>query len=204
MVQDANRHVNLTALSGRSGFIRLVVDSLTAARAYDGGAHGVDVGSGAGYPGLVLAALYPEAPWTLVESVQKKARFLSEAAAALGLGRVRVVAARAEALAASQREGFGFAVARAVGSLPLVAELTVPLVAVGGAILLMRGPEGAQELHRTAPFLHRLGAGAPNLDTLDLPEEAGRRVLVGMRKIAETPPRYPRRGGALGRWAPAR
>jgi len=201
-VQAVGRTMNLTSLCGASGFVRLVVDSLTAARVYEGQSPAVDVGSGAGYPGLPLAALYPKALWWLVESVGKKARFLDAAVRELSFGNVRVRAERAEVLAGPTRERCQFAVARAVGSLAMVAELTVPLVQPGGTVLLMRGPEGRREAGATSEFLRRLGARVHRLDELDLPEGEGHRVLVVLEKVSATPAKFPRQGGQLGRLAP--
>ena len=197
-VEETGRVMNLTALKGRAGFVRLVVDSLTAARVYDGRGPAVDIGTGAGYPGLVLAALYPAARWVLVDSVGKKARFVAEAAAMLGLRQVEVRPVRAEALAAKGTERFQFAVARAAGALPVVAELALPLLAVGGAALFMRGPAAAEEVASARELLERLGGRVDRMETLELPEEQGRRTLVVVKKSAPSGPEFPRLGGRLG------
>lgn len=201
-VEAVGRTMNLTSLRGRSGFVRLVVDSLTAARIYTGQSPAVDVGSGAGYPGLPLAALYPHAVWWLVESVRKKARFVEATVEDLGFSSVRVAGERAEALTVPMRERCQFAVARAVGSLPLVAELTVPLVEAGGVVVLMRGADGRGESAAASELLARLGARVRQLDELELPEGEGRRVLVVLEKVSATPPKYPRQGSGLGRVVP--
>ena len=198
LVQEAGRVMNLTALKGRAGFVRLVVDSLTAGRVYRGEGPAVDIGTGAGYPGLVLAALYPEAPWVLVDSVGKKARFVSEVAAALGLQHVTVENVRAEALTATRAGAFRFAVARAAGALAVVSELAVPLLAVGGTALLMRGPAGERELGEAAPLIRRLGAEAERVEVLDLPGGEGRRALVVLKKREPSGQEFPRRGPRLG------
>ncbi len=201
-VEETGRVMNLTALKGRAGFVRLVVDSATAARVYDGRSPAVDIGTGAGYPGLVLAALYPASRWVLVESVGKKARFVAEAAAAVGLERVEVRPVRAEALAATEGGRFQFAVARAAGALPVVAELALPLLAVGGSALLMRGPAAVEELPAAAALLTRLGAVVDRVETLELPEGQGRRALVLLRKTAPSGTEFPRHGARLGTATP--
>lgn len=197
-VEETGRIMNLTALKGRAGFVRLVVDSATAARVYDGRGPAVDIGTGAGYPGLVLAALYPASRWVLVDSVGKKARFVAGAATALGLDQVAVRPVRAEALAATDGGRFQFAVARAAGALPVVAELALPLLAVGGTALLMRGPAAAEELPAAAALLTRLGAVVDRVETLDLPEDQGRRALVVIKKAAPSGTEFPRHGARLG------
>lgn len=198
-VEVTGRVMNLTALKGRAGFVRLVVDSLTAARVYDGWGPAVDIGTGAGYPGLVLGALYPASRWVLVESVGKKARFVAEAATALGLDHVVVRPVRAEALAATDGGRFQFAVARAAGVLPVVAELALPLLAVGGTALLMRGPAAAEELRAAAALLTRLGAVVDRVETLELPEDQGRRSLVVIKKVVPDGKGFPRHQGSSGR-----
>ena len=197
-VEDVGRRMNLTALKGRAGFVRLVVDSATAARVYDGQGPAVDIGTGAGYPGLVLAALFPSTPWVLVDSVGKKARFVAESASALGLAHVDVRPVRAEALAVHERERFQFAVARAAGALPVVAELALPLLAVGGTALFMRGPAADEELRPVSALLHRVGGVVDRVETLELPEQQGRRALVVIKKTAPSGLEFPRSGGRLG------
>ncbi|MCL8207408.1 MAG: 16S rRNA (guanine(527)-N(7))-methyltransferase RsmG [Actinomycetia bacterium] len=200
MVRAAQDRMNLTSLRGKAALYRLVVDSLSALWVYRGEEPAVDVGSGAGYPGMVLAAVFPEAEWTLVEARHKRAGFLAEAANRLGMQKVRIVAERAEELARRERGRYRFAVARAVGNLPLVAELTLPLLGVGGRLLAMRGPEGAQEVAEAQGAVAELGGRIEGQYAFELPEAEGRRVLVLIRKESPTDPRYPRRGGALGRF----
>ena len=197
-VEETGRVMNLTALKGRAGFVRLVVDSLTAARVYDGRGPAVDIGTGAGYPGLVLAALYPASRWVLVDSVGKKARFVAEAARTLGLRQVEVRAVRAEALAAHGTERFRFAVARAAGALPVVAELALPVLAIGGAALFMRGPGAAEEVASVRRLLECLGGRVDRMETLELPEAQGRRTLVVVKKTGPSGIGFPRSGGRLG------
>jgi 16S rRNA (guanine527-N7)-methyltransferase len=138
-----------------------------------------------------------------VEARAKRAEFLREAADRLGLKRVRVVAERAEVLGRSEREEYQFAVARAVGSLPLVTELTMPLLRVGGRLLAMRGPEGVREAEAAAGVVEALGGEIADHTRFELPKGHGRRVLVLVEKRRPTPTRYPRRGGALGRFPAA-
>lgn len=201
LVQEARDRMNLTSLAGEAALYRLVVDSLSALWAYRGEAPSVDIGSGAGYPGLVLAAVYPQAEWTLVEARAKRAAFLRDAVEALELRNVRVVAGRAEVLGREERERYRFAVVRAVGPLPLVMELALPLLEVGGRLLAMRGPEGTSEIVAAEGALAALGGAVTGHDAFELPRGHGRRVLLLVEKRWRTPERYPRRGGSLGRFA---
>jgi 16S rRNA (guanine527-N7)-methyltransferase len=200
-VQAANATLNLVGLRDRprDAFIRIVVDSLSGARWYQGQEPAVDIGSGAGYPGLVLASLYPHASWALVESRRKKAAFLSQV---LELGfwpGVRIAAVRAEALAQTERGRYAFATCRAVGDLAVVAELALPLLRVGGVAVAMQGPGAMDIPPRVVQFLNRLGGSVAAQDRIDLPENQGQRVLTVLEKVGVTPDTYPRRTGALGR-----
>lgn len=200
LVQSAQARMNLTALTGQEAKIRLLLDSVTALLFYQGMGSAVDVGSGAGYPGLVLAAAYPAARWVLMESVGKKARFLEEAARTLGLEQVAVWAGRAEDWVPQSGTRFQFAVARAVGSLAMVSELSLPLLELGGFFVAMRGVKGEAEAEQTSRFVEQMGGRVETVKVLDLPEQQGRRVLVAIRKVGATPEKYPRRGGGLGRF----
>lgn len=157
----------------------------------------MDVGAGGGVPGLVLAIAAPGREVVLVESVGKKAAFLTDAVRALGLaGQVRVLCERAEATGRGPlRERAGAALARALGPLATCLELTLPLVAPGGRVLLYRGPTCAEEeravAQRVAP---RLGGGEPRWVDARLPDGAARRLAV-VPKVAATSANYPRRVG---------
>ena len=157
----------------------------------------VDVGSGAGFPGLPMLILEPALRLTLVEAHRRRARFLETAAAELGLGGVEVVAARAEEAGRDPalRGRFGLAVARAVAPLPVLAEYLLPLLREGGAAAAPKGSAAARELEEAAGAIAALGgrAGEP----LALPLPPGRppqRVLI-VRREGPLPDRYPRRPG---------
>ncbi len=149
----------------------------------------VDVGSGGGMPGLPLKMARPDLDVTLVEADQRRAAFLVDAAARLGLD-ARVVVERAETVGRGPlRESFDLAVCRALASMPVLAELCLPLVRVGGRLLAMKG-----QVEEAATAIAALGGGAPVV----LPAPSGARsrgVVVSVTKIAPTPDRYPRRPG---------
>lgn len=161
-------------------------------------AHGrfVDVGCGNGVPGLVLAIARPELRITLLESVKKKCEFLQSAVEALGLRNARVERLRAEDFGrGAGRSGFDVAVTRAVGSLPVVAELSVPLLEVGGFFVAMKAAMSDQEWICGERALAILGV--PRVEVVQARpfEEATDRYLVYGRKTMETPAAYPRRAG---------
>ena len=195
-----NERIALTAIrEPRQIRIRHFLDALSCAAATGplDGQRLIDVGSGAGLPGLPLKILYPGLRLTLVDSVAKKARFLELVAAELGLGGVVVIADRAETLGqdAAHREGYDWAVARAVAELPVLAELLLPLCRVGGRVLAQKGESAADELAAASPAIAALGGGAAQLIPVRLPETEATHYLVTIDKAAPTDPRYPRRVG---------
>lgn len=152
----------------------------------------IDVGSGAGFPGLPLKLLYPQLRLTLVESVGKKATFLETVIAELGLTEVDVVAERAETLGQQPafREQFDWAVARAVAPLRVLVEYLLPLCRVGGQVLAQKGERAAEEVAEAKTAVSLLGGG--NLRLQPAPLE-GHFVLID--KLTTTPANYPRRPG---------
>jgi len=209
LLMDANTRMNLTAIRDPDeAWSRHLFDALTLIPVLAevegvGGARPrvVDIGSGGGLPGLPLAIAMGGVDFTLVDATKKKTDFLERAAEALGLGNVRVVNARAEAVGQDRgvktgagREGahrasYDAALARAVGRVAMVAELTVPLVRVGGLVVLTKGQKADEELGVARKALHMLHAS--HAGTVETP--TGR--LVVLEKTRETPKDYPRRDG---------
>ncbi|HHY46254.1 MAG TPA: 16S rRNA (guanine(527)-N(7))-methyltransferase RsmG [Firmicutes bacterium] len=195
-----NKRVNLTSiLEPRSVAIRHVVDSLTCllAAEFSEVKSCVDVGSGAGLPGLPLALHCPEVEMTLVEAVAKKASFLEHVAGLLGLANVRVIQARAEELGRenSYRETFDMAVSRGVAALPVLLEYCLPLVKVGGRFIAMKGPDVDREIYQASAALGELGGRVSGIREVELPEGMGIHTLVVVEKVGVTPGKYPRRPG---------
>lgn len=157
----------------------------------------IDVGTGAGFPGLPIKIVYPHIRLTLVESVGKKAAFCRHMVETLGLDNVEVIQERAEALGHIQmhREQYDWAVARAVAILPVLAEYLLPLVRMGGGMLAMKGELAPAEAHAAEHAARVLGGHLRRLVPIHLPGVAEERYLVVMDKIAATPKPYPRRVG---------
>lgn len=194
---EANERLNLTRITGDEELVeKHVVDALLALPHLPDAGRLVDVGSGGGVPGLVLAIARPGLEVVLVEATAKKAAFLAEAAAGLGLDRVRVVAQRAETAGRDPglRDAADAATARAVGSVALVLELTLPFLRPGGRAVLYRGPTAEVEEKTAAGVAGQLGGGEPVVHRRTLAGGAERRLLV-VPKIGPTPDRYPRRDG---------
>jgi 16S rRNA (guanine527-N7)-methyltransferase len=155
----------------------------------------IDVGSGGGLPGMVWAICRPELSVTLLDSVRKKCRALSEIAAELGLANVTVVWARCEEYALSGRERHSFAAARALAHAGVVAEYLSPLVRPGGRLAVFKGPKGAEELREPEGKWGRLGLSKPLVLPYALQGEERNYCLAVWEKIVPCPPAYPRKPG---------
>jgi 16S rRNA (guanine527-N7)-methyltransferase len=157
----------------------------------------IDVGTGAGFPGLPLKILYPNMELTLVESVGKKAMFCQHIVSVLGLEDVEVIHARAEDLGQDQnlREEYDWAVARAVAKLNVLSEYLIPLVKIGGRMLAQKGESGPAEAQSAEEAMKLLGGKMGQLVLVNLPGVAEDRYLVVVEKVAATPPQYPRKPG---------
>jgi 16S rRNA (guanine527-N7)-methyltransferase len=201
---DWNTHFNLTAIRDPQEIhVKHFLDSLTCLMAlretpFD---RLIDVGTGAGFPGIPIKIIYPKMQLTLVESVGKKAEFCRHVVNILDLKRVEVVQDRVESLGQnpSYREQYDWAVARAVAILPVLAEYLLPLVRVGRNMLAMKGESGPAEAHSAERALRVLGGHLRQLLPVALPGVAEERYLVVIDKVAATPKGYPRNVGVPAR-----
>lgn len=200
LLQHWNQELNLTTISEAQEVYELhFLDSLSVVLALDleSVTSVIDVGSGAGFPGLALAIALPSLKVTLLESIQKKARFLQTVVTELGLGqRVGVVSERAEVVGQQPelRQQHDVAVARAVARLAVLAEYCLPLVKVGGCFVAQKGPELGPELAESLPAIAALGGAVAKQQGWSLPSGAAR-TLVRIDKLQPTPLKYPRRAG---------
>lgn len=205
LLLDANRRLNLTRIIDPDEVARLhLLDSLAALPLIDTAAPDrvVDLGSGGGLPALPLALARPELQWTLVDSVSKKASVLRAFAEALGMRNVTVLAERAEALGRDprHRERHDLATARACAPLPVLAELALPLLSIGGSLLAWKGPldEDDKEIRRGRAAVGQLGGGRLRIIDTGL-SALGGHCFVTVAKQSVTPARFPRRPGEPGR-----
>jgi 16S rRNA (guanine527-N7)-methyltransferase len=195
-----NEKLNLTAIRDPEAIrTKHFLDSFSCVMAWNGNPplSLVDVGCGAGFPGLVLKILYPGMHLTLVESVGKKTKFCCSMVDALKLDGVVILNARAEQVGQDSlhRARYDWAVGRAVADLPVLAEYLLPLVRVGGSTLAMKGVGGPAEAQRAEKALAMLGGNLRQIIPITLPGVAEERCLVVIDKVKATPSAYPRRPG---------
>ncbi len=195
-----NSRINLTAIRDVEGIrTKHFLDSFTCLLAWRDRPPTslIDIGSGAGFPGIPLKILYPNLRLTLVDSVGKKVDFCRHIVQTLGLDKVELVNGRAEELgqSAAHRERYEWATARAVANLNILVEYLLPLVRVTGGILALKGESGPAEAHAAQSPARLLGGQLRQVLQLTLPGVAEERYLIIFDKIAATPPNYPRRVG---------
>lgn len=201
MLLDWNTRMNLTALTAPEDVaVKHIIDSLTAydAALFDGARTLIDVGTGAGLPGIPLAVYAPHLTVTLLDSLNKRVRFLTEVTAAMGLQNVRCIHARAEEAArtAEHRAAYDIAVSRAVARLPVLIEYTLPFVRVGGTLLALKGRAYAEEQKEARRAAEVLGGGRITARPVHLPGLDDVRAILTVTKERQTPAAYPRGGGA--------
>lgn len=199
-LMDWNSRFNLTAIRDSESIrCKHFLDSLSCALVLKDNPPNrlIDVGTGAGFPGIPLKIIYPKMSLTLVDSVGKKVEFCRHLVNRLELERVECLQSRAEELGQlpAHREQFDWAVARAVANLPTLVEYLLPLVRIGGAILAQKGENGPAEAHSAESAIRMLGGRLRQLYKVELPGVVEDRYLVVIDKIAATPPQYPRRAG---------
>ncbi len=195
-----NKQVNLTAITDPEAIeMRHFLDSLSVTRAVTltPGLRVIDVGTGAGFPGLPLRLVYPFVELTLLEATTKKTVFLQHIVNLLGLNNVQIVDARAEEAGQNpaHRERFDCVLARAVANMQVLAEYMLPLCRVGGRCVALKGESAAAEVQQAEQALRILGGRLEKIIQVELPQVTETHYLVVIEKIAATPPQYPRRPG---------
>ena len=201
---DWNTRINLTAIHNPEQIqMKHFLDSLSCLNAMQNTAYErvIDIGTGAGFPGIPLKITCPNVQLTLVESVGKKADFCRHIVQKLGLTNVQVIQERAEALGQlrDHREQYDWALARAVANMPILMEYLLPLARNGGNALAMKGSNAPAETQSAENAIRLLGGRLRRLIPVELPGIAEERYLVVVDKIASTPPGYPRRAGLPAR-----
>lgn len=204
---QANQYVNLTAITEQKDvYLKHFYDSLLPAielpELRTQAVTLCDVGAGAGFPSLPLKIAFPQLKVTIVDSLNKRIKFLEELVARLGLQDVELHHARAEEFAGKKskfRESFEIVTARAVARMSVLAELCLPLVRLGGQMIALKAQKTAQELADAQKAIQVLGGKVENDIETQLPETHDQRNLVILQKVKHTPKQYPRKAGTPAR-----
>lgn len=201
LLEEWNEKMNLTAITDESGVaLKHFADSLSLLNFVDIPQNSslADVGTGAGFPGVVLKIARPDIKLTLIDSLNKRLVFLGEVCAQLGI-EAELIHSRAEDGARDEklRESFDFAVSRAVARMNVLSEYCLPYVKVGGAFCAMKGAQANEEFKESLNAINTLGGKLENKYFFELPENGGERAIAVVRKVKNTPQKYPRQSGKI-------
>lgn len=201
LLAEWNEKMNLTAITDESGVaLKHFADSLSLLNFVDIPQNSslADVGTGAGFPGVVLKIARPDIKLTLIDSLNKRLVFLNEVCSQLGID-AELIHSRAEDGARDEklRESFDFAVSRAVARMNVLSEYCLPYVKVGGAFCAMKGAQANEEFKESLNAINTLGGKLENKYFFELPENGGERAIAVVRKVRNTPQKYPRQSGKI-------
>lgn len=201
LLAEWNEKMNLTAITDESGVaLKHFADSLSLLNFVDIPQNSslADVGTGAGFPGVVLKIARPDIKLTLIDSLIKRLVFLGEVCAQLGI-EAELIHSRAEDGARDEklRESFDFAVSRAVARMNVLSEYCLPYVKVGGAFCAMKGAQANEEFKESLNAINTLGGKLEKKYFFELPENGGERAIAVVRKVKNTPQKYPRQSGKI-------
>lgn len=201
LLAEWNEKMNLTAITDESGVaLKHFTDSLSLLNFVDIPQNSslADVGTGAGFPGVVLKIARPDIKLTLIDSLNKRLVFLGEVCAQLGI-EAELIHSRAEDGARDEklRESFDFVASRAVARMNVLSEYCLPYVKVGGAFCAMKGAQANEEFKESLNAINTLGGKLENKYFFELPENGGERAIAVVRKVRNTPQKYPRQSGKI-------
>ena len=201
LLAEWNEKMNLTAITDESGVaLKHFADSLSLLNFVDIPQNSslADVGTGAGFPGVVLKIARPDIKLTLIDSLNKRLVFLNEVCSQLGID-AEFIHSRAEDGARDEklRESFDFVASRAVARMNVLSEYCLPYVKVGGAFCAMKGAQANEEFKESLNAINTLGGKLENKYFFELPENGGERAIAVVRKVRNTPQKYPRQSGKI-------
>lgn len=196
LLLEWNEKMNLTAITEPEEVIKKhFVDSITIKKYIKEESRLIDVGTGAGFPGIPLKIVDKSIKLTLLDSLNKRINFLNEVIKKIDLKDVKTVHSRAEEYAKNEvRESYDIAVSRAVADLPILLEYLMPYVKLNGICICMKGPKAQEELERSKKAINILGGKLEKVEKITIDEEMERNLII-IRKIKNTPNKYPRKAG---------
>ena len=198
LLLEWNEKINLTAITEPNEVIlKHFVDSLTINKYIGDNARLIDVGTGAGFPGIPLAIVNEKIAITLLDSLNKRINFLNEVKAKINLKNVETIHSRVEDFGQdkNQREKYDVATSRAVAPLNILIEYLLPLVKVGGKCICMKGSNAEEEIENARNAIRILGGEIEKIEEIELPESDIKRTIIIIKKLKETPNKYPRKAG---------
>lgn len=202
MLIEWNKKINLTAIvEGDEVVDKHFVDSLTISQYIEDNTNIIDVGTGAGFPGIPLKIVRDSLKIDLLDSLNKRVNFLNEVISKLQLEKITAIHSRAEDEASKKekRESYDIAVSRAVANLPVLLEYLLPFVKLGGKCICMKGINIEEEINNSKKALEELGGEIEEIKKLQLPNTDATRNIIIVRKIANTPKKYPRKAGTASK-----
>ena len=202
LLLDWNKKINLTAITEENEIIlKHFVDSLTVLKHIGENDRIIDVGSGAGFPGIPIAIMMPNIKITLLDSLNKRINFLNEVKDKLALKNVETIHSRSEDCGKDKkyREKYDVAIARAVANLSTLSEYLLPFVKLGGKMICMKGSEIEQEVINAKNAIKKLGGKIDLIEDFYLPGSDIKRNIIISKKINKTPDNYPRKAGTPGK-----
>ena len=198
LLLEWNQKINLTAITNPEEIIlKHFIDSLTIAKHIEMGAKLIDVGTGAGFPGIPLKIVREDIKITLLDSLNKRINFLKEVIEKLELTNIQTIHSRAEDLAKNKnyRERFDYATSRAVANMTTLSEYLIPFVKVGGCVICMKGAEINEETQQSQKAIAILGGKTIQKEAFQLPKSDIKRNIIILEKVKQTPMKYPRKAG---------
>jgi 16S rRNA (guanine527-N7)-methyltransferase len=204
MLVETNKVMNLTAITEFDEVLeKHFIDSLLLGNVVDlkkaDSVRLLDLGTGAGFPGVPLKIAYPQLEIVLLDSLNKRIQFLNRVIEELSLEKISAIHARAEDYAKEEREAFDFCVSRAVANLAVLSEYCLPFVKIGGAFISYKSEKTDVEVKEAAKAIRVLGGEVENVVRMELPDSGAVRNFVVIRKVKETPKKYPRKSGTASK-----
>lgn len=198
LLLEWNEKINLTSITKQEEIItKHFIDSITVLKYLEGKVSIIDIGTGAGFPGIPLKIADSKLELTLVDSLNKRISFLDEVKKELKLEKINTIHARAEEIGINNdyREKYNVAVSRAVARLNVLVEYLLPVVKIGGSCICMKGPDANEEIEEAKNAIEILGGKIEKIDEFNLPNSEIKRTIIIINKVKKTSNEYPRKSG---------